>query len=156
MTNIKYKVCGPMNTHFIRNLILKLDISESVSYLRKHRYLVENYHISQWSTKGFVFAYSNQLKKLEWHGWLTLIDSIHKTNQYNWCLFTLYICDTYRCWNVGTHFFVSNEDADTVAEALIIIYNKYYNWSLHYILSDQSSIEAKSIKKAFPNITANE
>jgi len=46
VANIKYKVRGPMDTHLIRNLVLKLDISESVSYLREHGYLIENYHIS--------------------------------------------------------------------------------------------------------------
>ncbi len=68
VTNIKYKVCGPIDTYLIGNLVLKLDISEFVSYLRKHGYLVENYHVSQWSTKGFVFAHPDQLKKLERHG----------------------------------------------------------------------------------------
>jgi len=72
-----------------------------------------------------VFAHSEQLKKLERHGWLTLIDSTYKTNRYDWRLFTLYVRDTYGCWNVGAHFFVSSEDADTVAEALTIIRNKY-------------------------------
>jgi hypothetical protein len=103
-----------------------------------------------------VFAHPEQLKKLERHGWLTLIDSTHKTNRYDWRLFTLYVRDTYGCWNVGAHFFASNEDADTVAEALIIIRNKYCRWSPHYILSDQSNIEAKSIKKTFPGIAAGE
>ena len=57
---------------------------------------------------------------------------------------------------MSAHFFVSNEDADTVVEALIIIRNKYCNWSPRYILSDQSSIEAKDIKIAFPGISAGE
>ncbi len=89
VANIKYKVRGPMDTHLIGNPVLKLDISKSVSYLREHGYLVENYHVSQWSTKGFVFAHPDQLKKLERHGWLTLIDSTYKTNRYDWRLFTL-------------------------------------------------------------------
>lgn len=156
VANIKYKVRGPMDTHLIGSSVLKLDISESISYLKEHGYFVENYYVSQRSTKGVVFAHPDQLKKLERHGWLTLIDSTHKTNRYDWRLFTLYIRDTYGCWNVGAHFFVSSEDADTVAEALIIIRNKYCSWSPRYILSDQSNIEAKSIKKAFPGITAGE
>jgi MULE transposase domain len=154
--NIKYKVRGPTETCLIGNSNLKLDISESVSYLKEQGYLVETYHVSQRSTKGIVFAHPEQLKKLERHGWLTLIDSTHKTNRYDWRLFTLYIRDTYGCWNVGAHFFTSSEDADTVAEALIIIRNKYSHWSPRYILSDQSSIEAKSIKKTFPGIAAGE
>ena len=121
VANIKYKICGPAETHLI------------VSYLTEQGYIIETYHVSQRSTKGIVFVHSEQLKKLECHGWLMLIDSTHKMNRYDWHLFTLYICDTYRCWNVGAHFFTSSEDADTVAEALIIIQNKYCHWfpSLH-------------------------
>ncbi|RHZ81196.1 hypothetical protein Glove_123g126 [Diversispora epigaea] len=74
VTNIKYKVRGPMEVHLIGNSNLKLDISES-------GYQVENYRVPQRSTKGIVFAHPEQLKKLERHGWLTLIDSTHKTNR---------------------------------------------------------------------------
>ncbi|RHZ47087.1 hypothetical protein Glove_593g45 [Diversispora epigaea] len=83
VTNIKYKVRGPMEVHLIGNSNLKLDISESVSYLMEQGYQVENYRVPQRSTKGIVFAYPEQLKKLERHGWLTLIDSTHKTNRYD-------------------------------------------------------------------------
>jgi len=145
-----------MESGLVGNSNLKLDISESVSYLTEQGYLVETYRVSQRSTKGIVFAHPEQLKKLERHRWLTLIDSTHKTNRYDWRLFTLYVRDTYGCWNVGAHFFASNEDADTVAEALMIIRNKYCRWSPYYMLSDQSNIEAKSIKKTFPGIAAGE
>ncbi len=156
VTNIKYKVRGPAETHLVGNMDLKLDISESVTYLTEQEYLVENFRVFQRSTKGIVFAHPEQLKKLERHGWLTLIDSTHKTNRYDWRLFTLYVRDTYGCWNVGAHFFVSNEDSDTIAEALKIIRNKYCHWTPRYILSDQSNIESKSIAKTFPGIAAGE
>ncbi|PKC52990.1 hypothetical protein RhiirA1_480252 [Rhizophagus irregularis] len=119
-------------------------------------YLVKNFCISQRSTKGTVFVHPEQLKKLERHGWLTFIDSTHKTNRYDWRLFTLYVRDTFRCWNVGAHFFINNENANTVAEALTIIRNKYCYWSSRYILADHSNIEAKSIKKTFSGIDAGE
>ncbi|CAB4439595.1 unnamed protein product [Rhizophagus irregularis] len=154
VANIKYKVRGPAETYLIGNPNLKLDILDSISYLTEQGYRVEKYRVSQRSTRGIVFAHPEQLKKLERHGWLTLIDSTHKTNRYDWRLFTLYVRDTYGCWNIGAHFFVSSEDADTVAEALIIIRNKYCHWSPHYILSDHSNIEAKSIKKTFPGMAA--
>ncbi|CAB4488030.1 unnamed protein product [Rhizophagus irregularis] len=118
VTNIKYKVRGPIEVHLVGNSDLKLDISQSVLYLKEQGYQVEIYHVHQRSTKGIVFAHPEQLEKLENHGWLTLIDSTHKTNRYDWRLFTLYVHDTYGCWNIGAHFFVSSEDSDTVAEAL--------------------------------------
>ena len=52
---------------------------------------------------------------------------------------------------------MSSENSDTVAEALKIIRRNYScHWSPRYILSDQSSIEIKSIKEAFPGINAGE
>ncbi|CAB5200016.1 unnamed protein product [Rhizophagus irregularis] len=128
VTNIKYKVRGPMEVHLVGNSDLKLDISQSVSYLKEQGYQVEIYCVHQRSTKGIVFAHPEQLEKLENHGWLTLIDSTHKTNRYDWRLFTLYVCDTYRCWNIDAHFFVSSEDSDTVAEALKKI-RSYCRWT---------------------------
>jgi hypothetical protein len=155
VTNIKYKVRGPMKVHLVGNSDLKLDISQSVSYLKDQGYQVETYRVPQRSTKGIVFAHPDQLEKLENHGWLTLIDSTHKTNRYDWRLFTLYVCDTYGCWNIDAHFFVSSEDSDTVTEALKKI-RSYYHWSPCYILSDQSSVEFKSIKIVFPGVNAGE
>ncbi|CAB4484293.1 unnamed protein product [Rhizophagus irregularis] len=132
VANIKYKVRGPAETYLIGNPNLKLDISDSISYLTEQGYHIEKYCISQRSIR----------------------DSTHKTNRYDWRLFTLYVRITYGCWNVDAHFFVSSEDADTVTEALIIIRNKYCHWSPRYILSDHSNIEAKSIKKTFPGMAA--
>lgn len=57
---------------------------------------------------------------------------------------------------MGAHFFISSEDSDTVSKALLIIRNKCNGWSPRYMLSDQSSVEAKSIKKVFPGITVSE
>ncbi|CAB5217091.1 unnamed protein product [Rhizophagus irregularis] len=97
IANIKYKVRGPAETYLIGNSNLKLDISDSISYLTEQGYHIKKYRISQRSTRGIVFAYPEQLKKLERHRWLMLINSTHKTNWYDWCLFTLYVWDTYGC-----------------------------------------------------------
>ncbi|GBC43756.2 hypothetical protein GLOIN_2v1481403 [Rhizophagus irregularis DAOM 181602=DAOM 197198] len=97
IANIKYKVRGPAETYLIGNSNLKLDISDSISYLTEQGYHIKKYRISQRSTRGIVFAHPEQLKKLERHRWLMLINSTHKTNWYDWCLFTLYVWDTYGC-----------------------------------------------------------
>jgi hypothetical protein len=68
----------------------------------------------------------------------------------------LYICDTYGCWDVGAHFFMSSESCETISQALKIIRDSYCHWSPQYVLSDLSSIKAKSIKKVFPGINNGE
>ncbi|RHZ85584.1 hypothetical protein Glove_64g118 [Diversispora epigaea] len=149
VTNIKYKVRGALDAHLIGNPNRELDIQESIFFLKNQKYLVERYMISHKSTHGFVFMHPNQIKNLEKYGWLTLIDSTHKTNRYDYRLFTLYIRNEFGCWGVGTHFFVSNEDSDTVAEALKTIRRFAVHWKPRYFLQDQSNVEANGIKMAF-------
>ncbi|RHZ59681.1 hypothetical protein Glove_362g17 [Diversispora epigaea] len=156
VANIKYKIHGSQNTYLVGASKLTTDIQDTILFLKKEGYQVELYETHHQSTRGFVFAQSKQLEKLQRYGWLTLIDSTHKTNKYDWRLFTLYIRDGYGCWDVGAHFFVSKEDSDTVAEALIITRRFCSSWKPRYFLADQSSIEAKSIVTAFPGLQKGE
>jgi hypothetical protein len=115
VANIKYKIREPMEKTLIGDSNLTSDISQCMSYLLIEKgYKVERYSTYQ-SSKGIIFAHPEQLKKLERYGWLTLIDSTYKTNRYDWCLFTLYICDIYGCWDVSAHFFMNSESCETVS-----------------------------------------
>ncbi|CAB5217379.1 unnamed protein product [Rhizophagus irregularis] len=156
VTNIKYKIHGSLDAHLIGNPKRELDIREAISFLEKEEYLVNYYEIPHLSTYGFVFIHPDHIKNLEQHRWLTLIDSTHKTNKYDCRLFTLYIRNYYGCWDVGAHFFVSNENSDTVAEGLKIIRRFARRWNPRYFLSDQSNIESNSIKMAFPGLKNGE
>ncbi|CAG8670227.1 6271_t:CDS:1, partial [Paraglomus brasilianum] len=135
---------------------IETDIFEATSHLENQGYQVNHFRVSSHSTQGLVFVHSAQLTKLRNYGWLTLIDSTHKTNKYDWCLFTLYIHDGYGCWDVGAHFFISREDGDTVAEAIKIIRSNCQHWMPRYILMNQSNVEANAIKKAFLGLQAGE
>ena len=84
------------------------------------------------------------------------MDSTHKTNKHDWRLFTLYIRDGYGCLDVGAHFFVSNEDSETIAQALRIVRNQCPRWTPRYFLLDQSSTEANSIRQVFPGLHGGE
>lgn len=53
-------------------------------------------------------------------------------------------------------FFWSNENCDTVSEALKIIQNSFCHWISRYIFLDQSRIEAKGIRNAFFRISTSE
>uniref|UniRef100_U9T134 FAR1 domain-containing protein n=1 Tax=Rhizophagus irregularis (strain DAOM 181602 / DAOM 197198 / MUCL 43194) TaxID=747089 RepID=U9T134_RHIID len=92
----------------------KLDLGESVKELRRKE----------------VTNIKYKLKNLEQHGWLTLIDSTHKTN--------------------------SKEDSVTIAEGLKIVRRFARHWSPRYFLSDQSNIESNSIRMAFPGLKNGE
>jgi hypothetical protein len=156
VTNIKHKVRGAMETNLVGSDNIESDIFEAKSHLENQGYQVNHFHVSSHSTQGLVFVHPAQLTKLRNHGWLTLVDSTHKTNKYDWRLFTLYIRDSYGCWDVGAHFFVSREDGDTVAEAIRIVRSNCQHWMPRYVLMDQSNIEANAFKKAFPGLQAGE
>ena len=70
VSNIKYKVRGPMEAHLLCNSDLKSDILKSMSFLIEKGYCVKNYHVFHQSTKstkstiGIVFAHPTQLEKL--------------------------------------------------------------------------------------------
>ncbi|CAG8817704.1 20744_t:CDS:2, partial [Cetraspora pellucida] len=55
--------------------------------------------------------------------------NLHLVENHGWCLFILYICDGYGCWNAGAHFFVNRETSEAVAAALRIIRNFASYWN---------------------------
>ncbi|CAB5190677.1 unnamed protein product [Rhizophagus irregularis] len=130
VTNIKYKVRGPLDTHLVGDPKKELDIREAISFLKNRD------------------TWLNVMKFLTY--------SIHKTNRYDCRLFTLYIHNSYGCWDVGAHFFVSKEDSETVATGLKAIRRFAHCWNPRYFLSDQSNIESNAIKMAFPGLKNGE
>ena len=110
-----------MTTHLLGSASIASDIEDAVQFLRKQGYQIDRFGVSRRSSDGIVFAHSAQLEKLWQYGYLTLIDSTHKTNRYDWRLFTLYIRDGFGCWDVGAHFLASGEDGETVGAALKIV-----------------------------------
>lgn len=154
--NIKSKVRESLTAHLVGPKILEEDLQEAIKYLCEQGYQVERFNVSKRSTEGIFFAHPAQLQNLLQHGRLALIDSTHKTNKHDWRLFTLYVRNSFGCWDVGAHFFVSNEDGDTVTAALKIVRRYQPQWCPRYILADQSSIEANSVAAAFPGLIAGE
>ncbi|RHZ85314.1 hypothetical protein Glove_67g30 [Diversispora epigaea] len=137
----------------------ELDLGESVKDLKRKEVAnikyklhgpLETHLVGNIELESDILETISYLKNQEYYY------STHKTNKHDWRLFTLYIRDSYNCWDVGAHFFVSNEDSDTIAEALKIIRNICKNWIPGYVLMDQSNIEANSIKKVFPGLKAGE
>lgn len=171
--NIQLRLRGSLNAHLVGSDELEVDIMDSMAFLLGDGYRVQE--ISSTSAlpstslsssasktssarrrRGFVFATNEQIKKLANHGWLTLMDSTHKTNKWDWRLFTLYVRDNVGSWCVGGHFFVDSEDSDIVTEALKIIRRFSPDWCPRYFLPDQSAVEANAVKKVFRGLEAGE
>ena len=59
-------------------------------------------------------------------------------------------------WNVGGHFWVSNEDSEIVSLGLKKAREFAPKWTPRYMLTDDSQIEQNAIGIAFPGIEAGE
>jgi hypothetical protein len=107
------------------------------------------------SGRGIVFAHPSRLKLLSRHGYLSLIDSTHKTNQLEWKLFTIMVRDEFGCWHPVAHALLSNEFGELIAEFLLVL-KRWTNWTLRYVLSDDSGAEQRAFRLAFPGLAAGE
>jgi hypothetical protein len=72
-------------------------------------------------SRGIVFADPARLSVLATHGYLSLIDSTHKTNQLEWKLFTLMARDQHVSWHPIAHALLSNEFSELIAKFLLVI-----------------------------------
>lgn len=107
-------------------------------------------------TQGLVFARPQQLAKMSTHGWLTLIGSMEETNNHGWRLFTLFVRDHLGCWDSGAHFFVSDTNSSTIAQALRLVRQLAPSWRPRYILTDRSPAVTAGIETTFPRATHGE
>jgi hypothetical protein len=105
--------------------------------------------------RGIVFADPARLRVLATHGYLSLIDSTHKTNQLGWKLFTLMARDQYASWHPVAHALLSNEFGELIAEFLLVI-KGWCTWQLRYVLSDDSGAEQRAFRLAFPGLVRGE
>jgi hypothetical protein len=105
--------------------------------------------------RGIVFANPAHLSVLATHGYLSLIDSTHKTNQLEWKLFTLMARDQHTSWHPVTHALLSNEFGELIAKFLLVI-KGWCTWQLRYVLSDNSGAEQRAFRLAFPGLIHGE
>lgn len=106
--------------------------------------------------QGLVFARPQQLAKMSTHGWLTLIDSVEATNKHGWRLFTLFVRDRLGCWDSGAHFFVSDTNSSTIAQALRLVRQLAPSWQPRYMLTDRSPAVTAGVETIFPRATHGE
>jgi hypothetical protein len=132
-----------------------LDAFEKLSELKWVSLPVQAISLDKTPGRGIVFAHPDRLQRLSRYGYLSLIDSTHKTNQLEWKLFTLIVRDEYGCWHPIAHSLLSHEFGELIAETLLAI-KKWTNWKLRYVLSDDSGAEQRAFRLAFPGLAAGE
>ncbi|KAG0129827.1 hypothetical protein HOY82DRAFT_505303, partial [Tuber indicum] len=133
------------------------DWDAATSFLGGIGYLWEKISATDYqgnSTAGLVFAYPTRLKILGERGYLTLFDSTHKLNLYSYNLFSFTCRDTYGNWVPGGHCLVERENSAILTTALqkLKIWSEN-KWRMVYALTDDSAVEQRAVKNAFPLYT---
>src|SRR5262249_8257324 len=77
--NIQRKILTPLQKKFLPNgKSIADDITDSIRFLAGQEYHVQ--YISSGEDQGFVFAKQHRIEHLNKCGYLTILDSTHKTN----------------------------------------------------------------------------
>jgi hypothetical protein len=63
--------------------------------------------------------------------------------------------DEFGCWHPVAHALLSNEFGELIAEFLLVL-KRWTNWTLRYVLSDDSGAEQRAFRLAFPGLAAGE
>ncbi|KAI9103885.1 hypothetical protein DFS34DRAFT_668217 [Phlyctochytrium arcticum] len=100
---------------------LTSDVSQAIQLLREEGYIIERFFSGsgEQADEGFEFVVEPGLRLLSTNSYLVLLDSTHKTNRYDWRLFTCMVRDNFGSWLPAAQFFVSTENADAVAKGLL-------------------------------------
>lgn len=103
-------------------------------------------------TSGLVFAHPNRLEVLAQRGHLTLFDSSHKLNLYDFNVFTFMCRNQQGIWIPGGHCLVEHENSDILRLAMQKL--KFWTsgrWKMAYALTDDSAVEQRAVKNSFPS-----
>ncbi|KAG0634360.1 hypothetical protein HOY80DRAFT_1005215 [Tuber brumale] len=142
---------------------LESDWEKATTFLSDNSYLWETITatITTQSAKkdlnqrGLVFAHPERLEILANCGYLTLFDSSHKLNFFNYNLFSFLYRDEYGVWVPGAHCLVESEGSDILSAAIKKI--KYWSngrWQMVYALTDDSAVEQRGVRLALPAISS--
>ena len=105
---------------------------------------------------GLVFAHPTRLGVLARRGWFTQFDATYKLNRWNHNMFSFLVRDEHNVWIPTAHLIVERENGEIIAAGLKCIKQWCGGWTPRYILTDDSAIEQRAIRLAFPGLEAGE
>jgi hypothetical protein len=114
-------------------------------------------------THALLWASQEGIDTLARRGHLALMDATHKTNWLDWLLYTIMVRDEAGSWLPVSHFVTKTSDGDIVGAALRKTKDwarrntaQGREWSCRYFLTDDSAVEQKAIRIAFPGLEGGE
>ena len=107
---------------------------------------------SRW---GLVFAHPQRIEILKRRDYLTQFDSTHKTNTWGHNMFSFLVRNEEVLWIPGAHCVVERGNSEILAYALQT-FKKWCGWQPRYVLTDDSAVEQRVVRCAFPGLPAGE
>ena len=153
----------------------KLQLDEAVKFLEKKGWLIETMIVKadpkkkkskicdDQNSHSVVFAKEHRLDSLRSSGYLSLMDSTHKTNYLGWYLYTIMVRDEFLSGIPSAHVLTDGEDSEVLAAGLQVI-KQWCNrgrvnaqqWIPRYFLTDDSAAEQLAVQKAFKAVDEGE
>jgi hypothetical protein len=134
------------------------DVLAAIQLLREKDWLHEEYTIldaKKMSRWGLVFAHPQRIAILKRRGYLTQFDSTHKTNTWGHNMFSFLVRNEEGLWIPGAHCVVERENSEILAYALQT-FKRWCGWQPRYVLTDDSAVEQRAVRHAFPGLQAGE
>lgn len=150
------------------------DVLSARTLLTAKGWLFEEYQVTNVNRElhwGLVFAHPTRLLILQRRGWFTQFDSTRKLNRWNHNLFSFLVRDEHNVWVPTAHLVAGREDGELIASALkrierwcageIQVLDDCYffvqltistagKWQPRYIMTDDTSLEQRAVRIAFP------
>ncbi|KAF8441166.1 hypothetical protein BGX38DRAFT_1272784 [Terfezia claveryi] len=140
------------------------DVLQACELLMEREWLFEELQIidskkeQRW---GLVFAHPTRLLILARRGWFTQFDATHKLNRWGHNMFSFLVRNEHNIWIPTAHLVVERENGEIIAEGLKHLKNGAVSiylgkWQPRYIMTDDSAIEQRAIRLAFPGLNGGE
>jgi hypothetical protein len=149
----------------------RLQLDEAVKFLERNNWLLETMEVDADPKKktakisdnlkshAIVVAKEHRLNSLRSRGYLSLIDSTHKTNYLGWYLYTVLVRDEFASGIPCAHVLTDGEDSQILTAGLRKI-KQWCNrgraeskqWTPRYFLTDDSAAEQLAVQNAFKGI----
>ena len=146
---VSQREAGTFENKFKKLSSLQEDFDAAVQLLKEFKW---NVWVLRERGEIIGLAWSNQVKIMEKCGHLVIMDSTHKTNCYDWKLITLMIMDNCGVYLPGAQMLLRKEDTRSIKIGLCTISNEIKRWEPRYFIVDDSAIEIKALKEAFPGL----
>ena len=116
--------------------------------------------------RGIVWIKKSCIDALKRFGKIFLLDATHDTNWLQWQLYTILVRDSSCSWIPAGHTLTATQDSEVLQRALVQLkvwcggssllssLGFWSEWDPQYAVTDDSAVEKKAIREAFPGLSA--